>query len=1586
MSNTLPSPKLSASIENLGRPPVGPSGPVDQSIDITNSANFSNLNATATLQNLQSLNQASLSMSGAGPNALPKTANFLNQLEGMMAAVKKEASALESMKIKLKEMEEVKTRYSEVKRKLQDSEQEIYDYKKKISDYEHNLQEMRKDMQKLNDLFNSNSLKLMETQTQLQKTDSEIASLKLEKDYLFKENEKHLEYKKINKNMKIQFNSLKQTLEDEKTSAQQQITDWQNKFTKVEKSKSEISNHVYELTEQLEKLKGIIQEKNVELQGNAEVVNVEKDKFSVYKERSLMIIEDLKARYELKLLKIKKIIPENSSLTIEIVKLQQIVNNKNEENHDLTNKLSLLEEKYLNLKMSQDKLIQGMGENQKEMSSKNSHLLQENNSLKSKFIIKQNENETLQNELLNLKNHLTNQETTFGIKEMELSNSLKSVQQQKEEFSYKLTQLTGQYETLNNSYKTETSKYWDELHKLKSTENALMEENERLSTEVQQVNMKLHYLENEHQMSQKQLENKSFDNNQIVTTLKEELEKRVNELISIRQEKETLAEKEKEMSSQLTEFKLEYSKLDTLMKKTLESEKTKYSKELVLKNNRIKNLETEKGELLSETHELMNQLNEKQKEITIIKSLSDEKISSVNKLSDSVDLMKLELQEKNKEINSLHKQEKEMEGKLIDAQNHFSHEVNKYETLLKETKKSFSQQVLELNQSIQVVMKENDSYKSQLHNKEDLIGGLEREKEKIVHENQKLLSKNNEINEQFNNEITNLRKEILDLRNKYKIVLENKNLLEKEILNLQRNLNNQDQEKSKILENNKNYESQLSLLSEKITYLQQTNDHLTTTNTQLACKNSELENVMNHRNLLIDNLQNNITNLEKDSILEIKRLKLIIGSLENENSEVKTMSSSYLKEINEYKNNLNKISNNNQSTINNIMEDMKKTEENLMKEKRLRAKEQDEYFQKSKEYEMNLELLQKSCHDITNNFKNDSSKLEMKITLIEQENERLKSQLKEKDLRNEEIENNSFSYRKKILENKEKMELLEQDLQEYKNKYDNEMNQRKRLETRVKQLSEQQSDRLLNSINAEDVNTLIPPRSRGGNYLSDGGFGGRDGRDGSSNNGMNMDPYDFSSLSARGSNPMKNGGGIMNPPHGRSFYNDFATTSTTNANNNYSDYNDHNQMIASSSMKNLSSGSGDDYTTDLKTVHSVPTLPLQYQNSNNNNNYNNNGSNLTVASDFSSSQVSRQTHLQSFQSPSRNSNANNQNNNFGPPSPAVDRVSAALALKLAQQQRSTFPVSNPNPNPSDNRSVSSNITNNTANNMSNNNNRGYTRPPSAGMSSYAKLSRENNYSSNINPSSSFSRPAPIPMPSSYKDDDILAADYNNTSDNQSANSENYQFGGMVYPGGSQISANTSHNDYMNELTNLNNNNTSSNNMGSGSGNSSNNAIEESIRRAQDKINRKLGRGDSFTHQPNNPNQQSNIHSTPSGAGIPADKTPTSARSASKLHETIQHAHSLYPASPSASFEKQQQFGLDSEQQQQPDNFLSVPSMKPLSPPSLDNPMEFASAFSTQGGGEPKATKKKKGTSKKKSTSSSAANLDPNSVLLPKIPK
>eukprot|EP00981_Chlorochromonas_danica_P001375 scaffold295_cov167-Ochromonas_danica.AAC.1 len=114
----------------------------------------------------------------------------------------------------------------------------------------------------------------------------------------------------------------------------------------------------------------------------------------------------------------------------------------------------------------------------------------------------------------------------------------------------------------------------------------------------------------------------------------------------------------------------------------------------------------------------------------------------------------------------------------------------------------------------------------------------------------------------------------------------------------------------------------------------------------------------------------------------------------------------------------------------------------------------------------------------------------------------------------------------------------------------------------------------------------------------------------------------------------------------------------------------------------------------------------------------------------------------------------------------------------------------------------------------------------------------------------------------------------------------------------------------------------------------NNAVEESIRRTQMVLNRRLGIASSSSSGQQQQHQQvelspsaATVHST--GSGRSGSANSANGRSATKLMETIQQAHSLYPASPLKSSSSDDRDAI-----QQMD--LPTPALQPAGPPVSSN--------------------------------------------------
>lgn len=198
-----------------------------------------------------------------------KSGNFLNQLENMMNAVKKEAASLETMKQKIREMEELKIRFAELKNKHTDVETENNDLKRILKESESQNNEIRSDMQRLNDIYTSERVKHIEMQQQSLRVEQELSGIKLEKEHFYKESMKLSEQRKANKALKAQMAQvhfkmwivtcdnttdfpplqMKQLHEEEDKALGDRILEAERKAQMAEKSKDDAATHFWHLTE-----------------------------------------------------------------------------------------------------------------------------------------------------------------------------------------------------------------------------------------------------------------------------------------------------------------------------------------------------------------------------------------------------------------------------------------------------------------------------------------------------------------------------------------------------------------------------------------------------------------------------------------------------------------------------------------------------------------------------------------------------------------------------------------------------------------------------------------------------------------------------------------------------------------------------------------------------------------------------------------------------------------------------------------------------------------------------------------------------------------------------------------------------------------------------------------------------------------------------------------------------------------------------------------------------------------------------------------------------------------------------------------
>lgn len=900
------------------------------------------------------LGSSATSMTG-GTAGFPKTGNFLNQLETMMSAVKKEAGALESMKQKLKDMEELKSKYFEAKNKIQESEREAVDMKRKLRDYEQQNQDLRHDMQKLNDIYNNDRAKFIELQQANARLEQELTGVALEKDFFLKESQRIPELKKAFKSTKATLQQLKSTHEEEKIALQTQIAELEKKSDKQEKSKSEISQHVWQLTEQIDNMKQELDEKKNTMR-LIEIKNEESKKSSaIVKERYMMVVEDYKVHMENRKFKYRELQEEIVQLKNEKESLVWTLARKEDEQSISSKKLVLLQESYDETTKTLTKSVASLQETVRDLSTKNAILVQELSNSKQNLGMKGEDVEKLQSELSRLRQLAQTLENQGVQKEVEYQHNLKSLTTQKDEYFYKLQSVSAQLETVTAQGKTEQSKYWEELKKLKETEAQLVEEAEKVSAELQEKLVYIHNLEMEKNNREKSMKTEVYDASNMINTLKDELEKRLAELVTVRQEKDQLQASKEQLEKTSEELKNEVKRNEEMFKRTLESERNKYKQELLTRQNRVKSLEQEKSELLNETQELMSQTTDAQRQLSRAKQQVEDAQGAQGRITEQLDFTTAKNQELTSELKKMLQIEQDLREQIKRNEEMAHEELRKFDTLFKESKKNSSQQALELNQQMKALFDEIEGQKRQIYEYHDKEKKWELDKDKLRTETENAQQRLVEAQDNFNKEAYNLKREIQDMRQKQKMAAEQKTKIEMEVINLRMECSAAESEVVKLKDMHKHANSQYQQSQDQVKSLQTQLDQLTVNKTQQQNRISELENVVQSKNAALEHLHTDFQQLERENLLEIRRLKLCLSNTEQEINELRPLNHHLSKELNDCKTQLSRNQSQHNSSVTNMLEEVKKLEENLSKERRLRSQEQEEHRRQVKDMELLLE-------------------------------------------------------------------------------------------------------------------------------------------------------------------------------------------------------------------------------------------------------------------------------------------------------------------------------------------------------------------------------------------------------------------------------------------------------------------------------------------------------------------------------------------------------------------------------------------------------------------------------------------------------
>ena len=312
---------------------------------------------------------------------------------------------------------------------------------------------------------------------------------------------------------------------------------------------------------------------------------------------------------------------------------------------------------------------------------------------------------------------------------------------------------------LEEKYTKEITKLNDELIKMRqekenkknnmSLENSInlsLINNNNISIDEDNYKKQIEQLEEDKSRIENNLKNLELLNEKEKIASRENINKSMNEILSLKDEILKYKTNENKFNAQIMDLQRENDSM----------------------KNKLKIIEEEKNEYQNKNDEMKNEINEIQNKYnTNIKELNLLKIENTKNKNENNDL--------NNKINEIKKEKEKIEEEMLKIKDELENEKNKY---IEENTK-LNEKIDTLNQEKEIMEKLSQDIKNKLDKKEKdiitLITNNSKEKKTIIEDNKTQMEKlkkeaedRSKMNEQFKEEITSLHKKIFELENSNK--------------------------------------------------------------------------------------------------------------------------------------------------------------------------------------------------------------------------------------------------------------------------------------------------------------------------------------------------------------------------------------------------------------------------------------------------------------------------------------------------------------------------------------------------------------------------------------------------------------------------------------------------------------------------------------------------------------------------------------------------------------------------------------------------------------------------------------------------
>lgn len=996
---------------------------------------------------------------GGFPGGVPQgpgQKNIYSQLEQMMAAVKKEASALDAMKQKIKDLEEIRNKkLPEVQRRLDESEGQNDVLRRKCHESDLQVDQLRVDMQHLNNIYNDERRKHGELQQSFLQQEQETENFRREVAGLQREMQKAMELKAHNQQLMLQMEKIRMKMTEDSESNANMVKTLEQQSLKAEKGKAEMTSHIVNMTEQIRGFKKELREADEFKSSLSERSSEQHEKLRLNLNRAQMMNEDYKLIIQRRVAASKTLDSTMQAHEGQVKHLKEDLIRRDAQLESAGIKITTIEDMRMKEKIESKAKLNESNEVIAKLRLNIDNFEIEISDLRHQMTFLTSDRNKYLVDVEALKKQLTNAELSKTSKDLEIQRELQNAINQKDVAERKAQDSTTQFDALHAQIRDMQTRHWEDLQKQKEVEAKLIEDVERLSRELDDANSRLTAAEGDKSKVEDYVKTEVNNASKMVSTLRFELEKRLEELSTVRKEKEALLSEKEALATKLAEIERRMKSNEDNFQKTIDVDRQKLKAEVRVKMNRLNNLETEKQELLKESSQLMGQISD-------FKATTDKAVADTKAALEAKDEVQAELFALKTQHTKLGEDMRVVVGRETNLKEHFVHmesqfkeDISRLDELVKQSKKTAAQQVADISTHHKAINDELEDTRKRNIVLQEAEKRVISELNSVKAEMELTIKSHEEMQQKISKEVVTYKREAQELKSKLALANDVKNRMEMEMMAVRvefTKVENEAQHYKEVV--CRDLEHRAGHAGE---HLRQTQGELEQSLSEIRRQKMaivELEENLDAKSSALEKLNKECNRIKREETTESKKLKLQLTTNEQKLLECTTTITMLQKELGDGQVSYHKLQTTSNQTISGLLEELRHTEDLLSTERKKFQYENETACAKITELHTHLGKARDSMEESTVRTKQERSDKDLRMQQLEQEIDRIRFAMTAKDERVSELEKLRQDDRVKLHEMREQVSNNERLAADARTNLELEQTQRHRLEAKITHLEQ----------------------------------------------------------------------------------------------------------------------------------------------------------------------------------------------------------------------------------------------------------------------------------------------------------------------------------------------------------------------------------------------------------------------------------------------------------------------------------------------------------------------------------------------------